>query len=91
MNKKAVTAVVLEILAALFFIFYHSPLLLVLFNSGKEYVDIAKDPFSLPKNWGVLLEKIKEFFLRIIQDIVHRFLIQITGVFDLLCCPYQLP
>lgn len=60
MNKKAVTAVVLEILAALFFIFYLSPLLLVLFNSGKEYVDIAKDPFSVPKNWGVLLENIKE-------------------------------
>ncbi|MDO4432408.1 MAG: carbohydrate ABC transporter permease [Aerococcaceae bacterium] len=58
MTNKRISKWVLEIFAALVFVLFISPLILLVINSAKSSQQILLNPFSLPENWGNLWENI---------------------------------
>lgn len=58
MSKKKILSIVGEIAAFGLFLFWISPLILVVINSAKTSGEIILDPIGLPNNWGQLWKNI---------------------------------
>lgn len=61
-SKRKMWALIAELAAILLFVFYASPLILVVFNASKQSGQIILNPLSAPTDWSQLFKNIASVF-----------------------------
>ncbi|MGL5977463.1 MAG: carbohydrate ABC transporter permease [Erysipelotrichaceae bacterium] len=57
--KRSYRGYILEFMTIALFLFFISPLILVLFNAAKTGAEISANPLAAPENWATLWENVK--------------------------------